>query len=602
MEKEQLNLSSEALAKLEIMRHSCAHVVAAAIQALYPEAKFGVGPVVENGFYYDVDFPETISEEDLKEIEKKAKHLVKQNLKFERIEMPVDEAIKFFTDKKQDYKVSLLNDLKERGTTKMSEEEIKDFEGSVNKVSLYQTGDFVDLCRGPHIDSTKEIGAFKLTKLAGAYWRGDEKNPQLQRIYGVCFSSQEELDSYLRAIVEAEKRDHRKLIQALDLCHFEPEYAPGAVFWHPAGWTVYRSLIDFMREKQNKSGYVEVENPRLMDRVLWETSGHWEKYGEHNYSGKTEDDRQFCIKPMNCPGHILVYKNGLKSYKDLPIKMAEFGKVNRYEASGVLHGLLRVREFTQDDAHIFCTPEQIEEECVKVVKFILETYIELGFDKVRIKLSTRPEKRIGSEEIWDKSEKALADALKNNNYEYEISPGEGAFYGPKLEFVLRDAIGRDWQMGTLQVDMNLPERFDISYIGEDGAKHQPVMLHRAILGSIERFMGIMIEHYVGNLPVWLSPIQIQFVPVSEKHLAGAKQLQEECKLLNIRSEIDGADETVGKKVKKAVSQKIPYIVVVGDNELAGEDWTIRVRCQEEQLKMSKGDFLNKIKKEIEERM
>lgn len=591
MEKEQL----------EMMRHSCAHLVAAAIQAMYPEAKFGVGPVVENGFYYDVEFPETISEDALKEIEKKAKHLVKQNLKFEKMEMPIDEAIKFFTEKKQTYKVSLLNDLKEKGTTKMSEEEIQELGNSVDTVSLYQTGEFVDLCRGPHIESTKEMGAFKLTKLAGAYWRGDEKNAQLQRIYGVCFETEEKLNAYFEFLKEAEKRDHRKLLQTLDLCHFEPEYAPGAVFWHPAGWTIYRSLIEFMREKQEKFGYIEIETPRLMDRILWETSGHWEKYGEHNYSGKTEDERQFCVKPMNCPGHILVYKNGLKSYKDLPIKMAEFGKVNRYEASGVLHGLLRVREFTQDDAHIFCTPEQIEEESIKVVKFILDTYTELGFDKVRIKLSTRPEKRIGSEEVWDKSEKALADALKNNNYEYEISEGEGAFYGPKLEFVLRDAIGRDWQMGTLQVDMNLPERFDISYIGEDGAKHQPVMLHRAILGSIERFMGIMIEHYTGNLPVWLSPVQIQFVPVSEKHIDGALKLQQECKNLNIRAEVDRADETVGKKVKKAVTQKIPYIVVVGDNELSGEDWTIRVRGQEEQLKMNKKDFLAKIKKEISER-
>lgn len=588
--------------QINMMRHSCAHLVAAAVQALYPEAKFGVGPVVENGFYYDIEFPETISEDSLKEIEKKAKHMVKQNLKFERIEMSIDEAIKFFTEKKQTYKVLLLNDLKEKGTTKMSEEELQDFGNSVDTVSLYKTGEFVDLCRGPHIESTKEIGAFKLTKLAGAYWRGDEKNPQLQRIYGVCFETEEKLNAYFEFLKEAERRDHRKLLQTLDLCHFEPEYAPGAVFWHPAGWTIYRSLIEFMREKQEKFGYIEIETPRLMDRVLWETSGHWEKYGEHNYSGRTEDERQFCVKPMNCPGHILVYKNGLKSYKDLPIKMAEFGKVNRYEASGVLHGLLRVREFTQDDAHIFCTPEQIEEESVKVVKFILDTYTELGFDKVRIKLSTRPEKRIGSEEVWDKSEKALADALKNNNYEYEISEGEGAFYGPKLEFVLRDAIGRDWQMGTLQVDMNLPARFDISYIGEDGAKHQPVMLHRAILGSIERFMGIMIEHYTGNLPVWLSPIQVQLVPVSEKHVAGALKLQQECKDLNIRVEVDSADETVGKKVKKAVSQKIPYIVVIGDNELNGEDWTIRVRGQEEQLKMSKKDFLEKVKKEIEERM
>ncbi|MFA5211468.1 MAG: threonine--tRNA ligase [Patescibacteria group bacterium] len=589
---------------IEMMRHSCAHLVAAAVKELYPIAKFGVGPTVENGFYYDIDFgKDSINEEDLKKIEEKAKELQKQNVLFERMELPIDEAIKFFQSEKQDYKVELLKDLKEKGTTKInSEKELADtFGNDIKNVSLYKTLNFTDLCRGPHVEKAKEVGFFKLTKLAGAYWRGDEKNSQLTRIYGVCFETKEKLNEYFEFLKEAEKRDHRKLLQSMDLCHFEPEYAPGAVFWHPAGWIVYRSLINFMREKQEKSGYIEVETPRLMDRVLWESSGHWEKYGEHNYSGKTEDERQFCVKPMNCPGNILVYKNGLKSYKDLPIKMSEFGKVNRYEASGVLHGLLRVREFTQDDAHIFCTPEQIEEESVKVVKFILDTYKELGFEKVRIKLSTRPEKRIGSEEVWDKSEKALADALIHNNYEFEISKGEGAFYGPKLEFVLRDAIGRDWQMGTLQVDMNLPERFDISYIGEDGEKHRPVMLHRAILGSIERFMGIMLEHYIGNLPVWLAPIQIKVIPVSEKHIDFANKLVAEFKELGIRSESDDADETVGKKIKKATAQKPPYMVVVGDNEIAGEDWTVRIRGEEEQLKISKEKFLEKIKKEIEER-
>jgi threonyl-tRNA synthetase len=589
---------------IEMIRHSCAHLVASAVKELYPKAKFGVGPVIENGFYYDIDFgKDSINDEDLKKIEKKAKELQKQNVNFEKEEMTIDEAIKFFKSEEQDYKVELLKDLKEKGTTKInSEEDLFEADGKdIKKVSLYKTLNFTDLCRGPHVEKAKEVGYFQLTKLAGAYWRGDQKNAQLTRIYGVCFDTKEKLIEYFEFLKEAEKRDHRKLLQSMDLCHFEPDYAPGAVFWHPAGWIIYRSLIDFMRKKQEESGYIEVETPRIMDRVLWETSGHWEKYGEHNYSGKTEDDRQFCVKPMNCPGNILVYKNGLKSYKDLPIKMAEFGKVNRYEASGVLHGLLRVREFTQDDAHIFCTPEQIEEESVKVVKFILETYSELGFEKVRIKLSTRPEKRIGSDEIWDKSEKALADALKHNNYEFEISEGEGAFYGPKLEFVLRDAIGRDWQMGTLQVDMNLPERFDINYIGEDGEKHRPVMLHRAILGSIERFLGIMLEHYTGNLPLWIAPIQVMFVPVSEKHADFSNKLVDEFKELGIRAESDNADETVGKKIKKAIAQKPPYIVVVGDNEIAGEDWTIRVRGVEEQIKISKEKFLEKIEEEIKNR-
>ena len=470
---------------LHILRHSCSHVMAQAVKELWPDVQVTIGPAIENGFYYDFARKEPFTTEDFEKIEAKMHEIVKRDEKLERVVMPREDAIKFFNDKGEHYKAEIISDLPE---------------GEI--ISLYRQGDFTDLCRGPHVPSTGKIGdAFKLMKVAGAYWRGDSSKEMLQRIYATAWADKKDLKAYLEMLEEAEKRDHRKLGKEMDLFHFEPEYAPGAVFWHDKGYKIYRKLIEYMRNRQEHNGYIEIATPRIMDRVLWEISGHWDKYGAHNYSGKTEDGKQFCVKPMNCPGGLLVYKQGIKSYRDLPLRVAEFGMVNRYEASGSLMGLMRVREFTQDDAHIFCTPEQMEEECVKTIKLILDIYKDFGFEDVKIYLSTRPDSiyRIGSDEIWDISEKALANALEHNGYAYEINEGEGAFYGPKLEFILRDAIGREWQCGTVQMDMNLPQRFDISYIGEDGEKHQPVMLHRALFGSIERFLGILIENHAGKL-------------------------------------------------------------------------------------------------------
>ena len=484
---------------LHILRHSCSHVMAQAVKELWPDVQVTIGPAIENGFYYDFARKEPFTTEDFEKIEAKMHEIVKRDEKLERIVMPRNEAIKYFKDMSEHYKAEIIEDLPEDET-----------------ISLYRQGAFTDLCRGPHVPSTGKIGdAFKLMKVAGAYWRGDSTKEMLQRIYATAWADKKDLKAYLEMLEEAEKRDHRKLGREMDLFHFEPEYAPGAVFWHDKGYKIYRKLIEYMRNRQEHNGYIEIATPRIMDRVLWEISGHWDKYGAHNYSGKTEDEKQFCVKPMNCPGGLLVYKQGIKSYRDLPLRVAEFGMVNRYEASGSLMGLMRVREFTQDDAHIFCTPEQMEEECVKTIKLILDIYKDFGFEDVKIYLSTRPDSiyRIGSDEIWDISEKALANALEHNGYKYEINEGEGAFYGPKLEFILRDAIGREWQCGTVQMDMNLPQRFDISYIGEDGEKHQPVMLHRALFGSIERFLGILIENHAGKLPLWLSPEQVVVCPI-----------------------------------------------------------------------------------------
>ena len=442
---------------LEVLRHTASHIMAQAVQELFPGTQVTIGPVIENGFYYDFAKKEPFSTDDLARIEARMADIVDRNLPIEREVWSRDKAVAYFSGKGEHYKVEIINDLPQDA-----------------EISVYRQGDYIDLCRGPHLPSTGKLGkAFKLMKVAGAYWRGDAKNEMLQRIYGTAFADQKELKAYLTMLEEAEKRDHRKIGKDMDLFHFEPEYAPGAVFWHDKGYKIYRKLIDYMRKRQENNGYVEVATPRIMDRCLWETSGHWDKYGAHNYSGKTEDDKMFCVKPMNCPGGLLIYKQGIKSYRDLPLRMAEFGMVNRYEASGSLMGLMRVREFTQDDAHIFCTPEQMEEECVRTIKLILDIYKDFGFKDVKIYLSTRPDSiyRIGSDEVWDMSEKALANALEHHGYAYEINPGEGAFYGPKLEFILKDAIGREWQCGTVQMDMNLPQRFDISYIGEDGEKH-----------------------------------------------------------------------------------------------------------------------------------
>ncbi len=544
---------------IETVRHSLAHVMAAAVQKLYPDVKFAGGPAIENGFYYDFDTEHRFSEEDFAQIEKEMKSLIKSDGRFERREISIDEAKEIF--KNQPYKMEWLNEY--------------DANGEV--LSIYTFRDFTDLCKGPHVASSKDLprDGFKIRNVAGAYWKGDSKNKMLQRIYVDAFESAEALESFLKMQEEAAARDNRKLGKDMDLFHFEPDFAPGAVFWHDKGYRIYRKLIEYMRSRQDRAGYFEISTPSVMDRSLWETSGHWEKYGAHNYSGKTQDDRVFCIKPMNCPGSVLTFKQGIRSYRDLPLRLAEFGKVNRYEASGSLMGLLRVREFTQDDAHIFCTPQQMESECIIALKFILDIYKKFGFEDVKIYLSTRPEKRIGSDEIWDLCENALAHSLQEHGYAYEINPGEGAFYGPKLEFVLRDALGREWQCGTIQVDMNLPERFDVSYIGEDGEKHRPIMLHRAMLGSIERFIGVLLESTGGNLPLWLSPEPVVVVPVSEKFKDYANEVVDALIKNGINARADLRDEKVNYKVRELSLSKTPIIAVVGEKEMNDKSVTLR---------------------------
>ena len=585
--------------KLEIMRHSCAHLVAAAVRELYPDAKFGVGPVVENGFYYDIEFSENISEDDLIKIEKKAKHMIKQKLGFERTEMNIDKAIKFFEDGKQDYKVLLLKDLKEKGTTKMSEEELQDLGESIETVSLYKTGEFVDLCRGPHVESTKEIGVFKLMKLAGAYWRGDQNNPQLQRIYGVCFEKQEDLDDYLRLLKEAEKRDHKKLGKELGLFSFHPE-GPGFPFIKPKGMIVWNELLKYWREMHDEAGYGEVKTPVVLSRKLWEKSGHWDNYRENMYTTQI-DEEEYAIKPMNCPGGMLLFNEEMHSYRELPIRWAEIGLDHRHELSGVLNGLFRVRSFWQDDAHIFMKEDQLKDEIVDVLKLAEKIYAKFGLKYDHLELSTRPEKSIGNDKAWELATEGLRSALEVYGHEYTINEGDGAFYGPKIDLHLKDAIGRTWQCGTIQLDMNLPERFDLNYIDESGKEARPVMVHRVIYGSVERFFGILIENYIGAFPTWLAPVQVHFVPVSEKHIDGAWKILQEFKKSGIRVSIDEADETVGKKIKKSVGQKIPYVIVVGDKELEGGNLVIRVRGQEEQEEISKQDFIDKVLQEIKER-
>ena len=544
---------------LQIIRHSCSHIMAEAVKELWPDVQVTIGPAIENGFYYDFSRKEPFTTEDFEKIEAKMHEIVARDEKVERKVLPRNEAINFFKSIGENYKAEIIEDLPE-----------------TEVISLYSQGNFTDLCRGPHVPSTGKVGdAFKLMKVAGAYWRGDSTKEMLQRIYATAWADKKELKAYLDMLEEAAKRDHRKIGKDMDLFHFEPEYAPGAVFWHDKGYKIYRRLIEYMRHRQENNGYIEICTPRVMDRVLWETSGHWEKYGAHNYSGQTEDKKWFCIKPMNCPGGLLVYKQGIRSYRDLPLRMAEFGKVNRYEASGSLMGLMRVREFTQDDAHIFCTPEQMEEECISTMKLIFDIYKDFGFDKVKIYLSTRPEKRIGSDEIWDLCEKSLANALESHGYEYEINEGEGAFYGPKLEFILRDAIGREWQCGTIQVDMNLPQRFDISYIGEDGEKHQPVMLHRALFGSIERFLGILIENHAGRLPLWLSPEQVVVCPIVSEFDDYANEVAETLKKAGLTVKTDLRNEKITYKIREHSVAKTPVIAVVGAKERENKTVTVR---------------------------
>lgn len=543
---------------LEILRHSTAHLLAQAVQQLFPGTQVTIGPTVEDGFYYDFASDHNFSLEDLEKIEAKMQELVANDLEVSRLVYSREQAVEMFREMGEHYKVEIIEELPEG-----------------EEISVYQQGDWMDLCRGPHVPSTGKLGAFKLTKVAGAYWRGDVNNQQLQRIYGTAWSSSKELKAYLNRIAEAEKRDHRKIGRKLGLFHFA-EDAPGSVFWHPKGWTLFRELLEYMRGRQDAAGYVEVNTPDVMDRSLWETSGHWFNYRENMFSTQTEDERIFALKPMNCPGSVSMFAQGLKSYRDLPLRMAEFGKVHRYEPSGALHGLMRVRHFTQDDAHIYCTEAQMEQECIDVVALVLDIYKDFGFDDVVIKLSTRPENRIGSDEVWDKLEGALSNALDVMGLDYVLFPGEGAFYGPKLEFVLRDAIGRDWQCGTLQVDMNLPERFDITYVDEDGNRDKrPVMLHRALFGSLERFIGILIEHFEGNFPVWLAPQQAVVVNITDKQRDYAEDVVSTLKTQGFRVATDLRNEKVGFKIREAELSKMPYVLVVGEKER--EAGTVAVR-------------------------
>ena len=544
---------------LDIIRHSSAHLMAQAVKQLFPDVQVTIGPTVENGFYYDFASARPFTPEDLKAIDARMQELIKQDIPVERFTLSRDEAVEFFAKLGEQYKAEIIESIPQGET-----------------LSLYKQGGFTDLCRGPHVPSTGRIPAVKVMKVAGASWRGNSKNEMLQRIYGTAWANKKDLQAYLTLLEEAEKRDHRKLGRQLDLFHFHEE-APGSVFWHPKGWTIFQQLIGYMRKRQEAAGYVEINTPDVMDRSLWEKSGHWFNYRENMFTTQTEDERVFALKPMNCPGGMLMFAQGLKSYRDLPLRMAEFGKVHRYEPSGALHGLMRVRHFTQDDAHIFCTEEQMAQECKDVVALVLDIYKDFGFDNVHIKLSTRPENRIGSDETWDILEQSLAGALENMGLPYTLFPGEGAFYGPKLEFVLRDAIGRDWQCGTLQVDMSLPERFDLTYVAEDNTRKRPVMLHRALFGSLERFTGILIEHYEGRFPAWLAPVQAVVLNITDKQADFVQEVTQELRDIGIRAVSDLRNEKIGFKIREHTMQRVPYLLVVGDREV--ETRTIAVRTR-----------------------
>ena len=542
---------------LEIMRHSCAHLMAMAVKQLYPEAQVTIGPMIENGFYYDFAFERPFTPDDLEKIETRMGELARADIPLQRSEVPRYEVLALFSGMGEQYKCEIIRDLPPDSV-----------------ISLYRQGDFVDLCRGPHVPSTGHIKAFKLMKVAGAYWRGDSRNAMLQRIYGTCWADEKSLKSYLTRLEEAAKRDHRKLGTQLDLFHFD-DCAPGSVFWHSKGWTLFQQLIAYMRQRQLDADYEEVNTPDVMDRSLWEISGHWENYREHMFTTETKDGRTFALKPMNCPGGVSIFARGLKSYRDLPIRMAEFGKVHRYEPSGALHGLLRVRHFTQDDAHIFCTTAQMQSECETVIQLILDIYRDFGFEDVSIKLSTRPANRIGSDETWDQLENALSSSLDAMNIAYTTNPGEGAFYGPKLEFVLRDAIGRDWQCGTLQVDLNLPERFDIAYINEASDRVRPVMLHRALFGSLERFIGILIEHHAGTFPTWLAPVQAAVFNITDAQSDYVREVVKQLQKQGVRTFGDLRNEKLGYKVWEHTMQRIPYLLVAGKREKAENTVSVR---------------------------
>ncbi len=560
---------------LEVIRHDAAHIMAMAVQELFPGTQVTIGPVIENGFYYDFARKEPFTSDDLNKIEKKMSEIIDRDVKTKREVWKRNEAISHFKKIGEKYKAEIIESIPEN-----------------EELSVYHHGDtWHDLCRGPHLASSGKIGkAFKLTKVSGAYWRGDSNNEMLQRIYGTCWASKKELDDYLHRLEEAEKRDHRKLGKEMDLFHFREE-SPGSVFWHEKGWLLFQRLVEYMRAKQRLAGYKEINTPELLDKTLWEKSGHWDKFGEHMFTSETPDEKTFAVKPMNCPGCVQVFNQGLKSYRDLPLKLSEFGKVHRYEPSGALHGLLRVRAFTQDDAHIFCTEDQITQESLSVTNLILEIYKDLGFENVILKYSDRPEKRVGDDSVWDKSEAALLSAIKQSKLEYTVNKGEGAFYGPKIEFVLRDAIGRDWQCGTLQVDLNLPNRLGASYVAKDGNKKVPVMLHRALFGSLERFIGILIENYAGKLPFWLSPSQAVVCPIAEENNEYVKKLFEDLFKEGIKCEMDLRNEKINYKVREHSLAKVPFILVCGKKEVAENTVTVRKLGSDKQEVMKRDDLI-----------
>jgi threonyl-tRNA synthetase len=567
---------------LDTIRHSTAHLLAHAVKTLFPEAQVTIGPVIDEGFYYDFSYKRPFTPEDLETIEKKMAELAKQDLPVTRSVMPRDEAVTFFKDMGEHYKAEIIASIP-----------------AGQDISLYREGDFIDLCRGPHVPSTGKLKVFKLMKVAGAYWRGDSKNEMLQRIYGTAWAKKEDLEAYLFRLEEAEKRDHRKLGRLLDLFHSQDE-SPGMVFWHPKGWVLWQEVEQYMRTKFVEYGYQEVKTPTVMDRSLWEKSGHWENYRENMFTTSSEN-RDYAVKPMNCPGHVQIFNHTRHSYRELPLRLAEFGSCHRNEPSGALHGLMRVRAFTQDDAHIFCTEEQVQGEVADFIVMLQKVYADFGFDEVLVKLSTRPPKRVGADEVWDKAEAALAAALAQNKLAYDLQPGEGAFYGPKVEFTLKDSLGRLWQCGTIQLDFNLPVRLEAEYFGEDNQAHTPVMLHRAILGSLERFLGILIEHHAGNFPLWLAPVQVMVMNISERQAGYAEQVTQALRQAGIRAVSDLSNNKITYKIREHSLQKLPYQLVVGDKEMEAGLVAVRVRGNQDLGQLALEDFINRLKSEIQDR-
>jgi threonyl-tRNA synthetase len=565
-------------AGVDVLRHSTAHLLAHAVKELFPDAQVTIGPVIEDGFYYDFSYKRPFTPEDLAAIEKRMAELAKKDIKVERTVMPRDEAVEFFKGIGERYKAEIIASIP-----------------SAEPISLYRQGNFIDLCRGPHVPSTGKLKVFKLMKLAGAYWRGDSRNEMLQRIYGTAWAKKEDQEAYLHRLEEAEKRDHRKLGRALDLFHMQDE-APGMVFWHPKGWVVWQVIEQYLRGILNNSGYREVRTPMVMDRVLWERSGHWENYRENMFTTESEK-RDYAVKPMNCPGHVQIFNQGVKSYRDLPLRIAEFGSCHRNEPSGALHGLMRVRAFVQDDAHVFCTEAQVQDEAVRFIDLLQAVYADFGFQDIEIKLSTRPPKRIGDDGIWDRAEAALKAALETKKLAYELNPGEGAFYGPKIEFSLKDSLARVWQCGTLQLDFALPGRLGAEYVAEDNTRRQPVMLHRAILGSLERFIGILIEHYAGAMPVWLAPVQAVVMNISEHQLDYAREVTDALKAAGVRAEADLRNEKISYKIREHSLQKLPFQIVVGDKEVASHQVAVRSRKGLDLGQMPLADFISRVKAE-----